>query len=68
ILSRALIPEFIQNQCQPQEMAQVVGALLCDDQLVDDMRSGFSEIAKAVGAGAKDTPAQIAARFVMEIN
>ncbi len=68
ILNRALIPEFIQNQCQPQEMAQVADALLCDDQLVNDMRSGFFEIAKAVGAGAKDTPAQIAARFITETN
>ncbi len=68
ILNRALVPEFIQDQCQPDEMAQVVDALLCDEALVKDMQSGFIEIAKAVGAGAKETPAEIAARFILKNN
>lgn len=65
ILGKAVVPEFIQGQCKPEEMAYVLETLLNDQVLIKDMRASFVQIAKSVGAGGSKTPAVKAADFIL---
>tara|TARA_R110002126_G_scaffold13118_3_gene56542 strand:- start:58622 stop:59803 length:1182 start_codon:yes stop_codon:yes gene_type:complete len=67
ILNKPVIPEFIQDQCKPEEMAYVTEALMCDDTHVRGMKQCFDEIAIAVGANSAVTPADKAADFVRRV-
>ena len=68
ILNRAVIPEFIQNQCKAEEMAYVAEALLMDENNINQMQESFEAIAKAVGAHQARSPAVKAADFILGLS
>lgn len=57
-----IVPEFLQEKCQPDAIASAAMHLLEAPQI---QREQFSTIAERLGAGQKQTPSEKAAAFVL---
>jgi lipid-A-disaccharide synthase len=59
---RAIVPEFIQENCVPEKMAEAAYALYQSPQA---QRTAFADIKFRLGFGQEKTPSQKAAAFVL---
>jgi lipid-A-disaccharide synthase len=62
IADREIVPEFIQNDCKADDIADKAFHLLMSP---DQQREQFAGIARRLGAHQKETPSQKAAAFVL---
>lgn len=60
--NREIVPEFLQEKCTAENMAQAAFDLLLNPAM---QKQEFSFIAERLGAGQTQTPSQKAAAFVM---
>ncbi|HEY4134197.1 MAG TPA: lipid-A-disaccharide synthase [Alphaproteobacteria bacterium] len=65
ILDRGLVPEFIQERCNPTALAEAVGHLLLDEEARREQVEGGAEVARRLGAGGP-APSEVAADVVLE--
>lgn len=65
ILSKSLIPEFLQERCNPNELAEAVGRLLLDESARRAQIEGGAEVARRLGLGGPP-PSEIAAGVVLD--
>lgn len=65
ILNQGLIPEFLQERCNPAELADAVGRLLQDEAARQAQIDGGAEVARRLGRGGP-SPSEIAASVVLD--
>jgi len=65
ILNQGLIPEFLQERCNPAELSDAVGRLLLDEAARRAQIEGGAEVARRLGMGGAP-PSEIAAGVVLE--
>lgn len=63
---KAVIPEFIQKDCKPEEMALVAEKLLFDEECRKEMKDEFSSISRSVGLDQTLSPEEKAAKFIVD--
>jgi lipid-A-disaccharide synthase len=63
---RAVMPEFIQNDCKPEKLAAAVHRLLSDDEARKEQKAGMAMMAEWLGAG-QFVPSERAAQVVLDI-
>jgi lipid-A-disaccharide synthase len=63
---RAIIPEFIQENCTPQNLAETVDALLKPGEAREAQRAGFREVVEVLG-DPEPPPSMRAARVVLDL-
>lgn len=66
LLDRLAIPEYLQDNCTPQQMAAAVNVLLDDEDAREAQRAAYREVLEDIGAG-DEPPSMRAASVVMEI-
>ena len=66
LAGRAVVPEFLQADCTPERLADVVHRLLTDKDAAAAQRAAFREIVTSL-APPVGTPSQAAARVVLEL-
>lgn len=64
ILGQGLIPEFLQDRCNPAELSAAVSKLLLDPAARQGQIEGGAEVARRLGAGGTP-PSDMAAEVVM---
>jgi lipid-A-disaccharide synthase len=67
ILDRPIVPELLQEDCQPDRIAARAGRLLDDPALREQQRQALAEAAVRLGHGAEPPPSQRAAACVLDI-
>ncbi len=65
ILGRELLPEFLQERCNPESLSAAVSHLLLDDGARRAQIEGGAEVARRLGAGGAP-PSDIAAKVVLD--
>lgn len=65
ILDRGVIPEFLQERCNPAELSEAVGRLLLDETARRAQIEGGAEVARRLGMGGPP-PSEIAAGVVLD--
>jgi lipid-A-disaccharide synthase len=65
ILNQGLIPEYLQEHCNPAELASAVGRLLLDDAARRTQIEGGAEVARRLGLGGP-SPSEMAAGVVLD--
>jgi lipid-A-disaccharide synthase len=65
LTERALVPELIQEECQPARLAEEIADLL-EGQAADRQREGFAELRQMLDDG-DEIPSRRAARAVLEM-
>jgi lipid-A-disaccharide synthase len=66
LTGRAIIPEFIQENCTPQKLAETVDALLEPGAAREVQRAGFREVVEVLG-NPEPPPSVRAARVVLDL-
>lgn len=66
LLDRAIIPEFIQENCTPQNLAETVDALLKPGEARETQLAGLREAVEVLGA-PEPSPSVRAARVVLDL-
>ena len=66
LAKRALVPELLQEDCNPEKLADTVTALLTDPALAAAQRSGFHTVLESLRPPEGD-PAQAAAEAVLAL-
>ena len=66
LTGRAIIPEFIQENCTPQNLAETVEALLKPGEAREAQRAGFREVIEVLG-DPEPPPSVRAARVVLDL-
>lgn len=66
LANRAVVPEFIQHQARPRELAAAVGRLLADPSARAEMTDSFDQIIGSLGEGGAS--AQAAAAIAAELS
>jgi len=64
ILGQGLIPEFLQERCNPVDLSRAVSQLLLDDTARRAQIEGGAEVARRLGAGGRP-PSDVAAEVVL---
>jgi len=67
LLKRPLVPELLQEQCQPAKMAQELINLLDNKEARAEQLRGFREALIMIGLGDPETPSQKAAEAVLSV-
>lgn len=65
ILNQGLIPEYLQERCNPAELSDAVGRLLLDETARRAQIEGGAEVAKRLGMGGPP-PSELAAGVVLD--
>lgn len=65
IMGREIVPEFIQENCEPDDIANEVLFLLDDKTTVQAQQNGFETVRAKIGLGVK-TPSEQAADFILK--
>jgi lipid-A-disaccharide synthase len=65
ILNQGLIPEYLQERCNPAELSDAVGRLLLDEAARRAQIEGGAEVARRLGMGGP-SPSEIAAGVVLD--
>ena len=65
ILGRELLPEFLQERCNPEALSDAVSHLLLDEDARRAQIEGGAEVARRLGAGGAP-PSDIAAKVVLD--
>lgn len=66
LMGREIIPEYLQDRCRPELLAEAVSALLADDAARRTMKDGMAEAMALLGYGGEDRPSLRAADAVLE--
>jgi lipid-A-disaccharide synthase len=66
VLGRAAVPEFIQNNCTPENLARALKPLLTDPAAQARQAKDLEDAARAFGVG-QESPSLRAARAVLEL-
>jgi lipid-A-disaccharide synthase len=66
LAAREVIPEFLQENCTPEQLAAGVEALLDSEELREKQRQGFSEVLHMLGDSSQ-SPSERAAKVVLDI-
>jgi lipid-A-disaccharide synthase len=66
LVARAIIPEFIQENCTPQKLADAVEAVLKPGEAREAQRAGFREVVEVLG-DPEPPPSVRAARVVLDV-
>jgi lipid-A-disaccharide synthase len=66
LADREVIPEFLQENCTPENLAAGVGALLDSQELREEQRQGFRDVLHMLG-DFSPTPSERAAKVVLDI-
>ncbi|MEQ8196156.1 MAG: lipid-A-disaccharide synthase [Rhodospirillales bacterium] len=66
LLDRLAIPEYLQDNCTPPQMAAAINILLDDEEARQAQREAYAEVLKDIGAD-DEKPSSRAADVVMEI-
>jgi lipid-A-disaccharide synthase len=66
LADREVIPEFLQENCTPENLAAGVGALLESEELREKQCQGFREVFHLLGE-EHPTPSERAAKVVLDI-
>jgi lipid-A-disaccharide synthase len=66
LAERDVIPEFLQENCTPGNLAAGVDALLASAEARDKQRQGFREVLHTLG-DLTPTPSERAAKVVLDI-
>lgn len=67
LLDRPVVPEFIQQNCQPEPMGADLLALKRDGGLALQQRKDFTRVRELISVDDDTTPSRAAARFVLDI-
>ncbi len=67
LLNRPLVPELLQEQCQPAKMSQELSKLLDHKEARAEQLRGFREALIMIGLGDPETPSQKAAEAVLSV-
>jgi lipid-A-disaccharide synthase len=65
ILGRKVVPEYIQGNCTPENLAHAVTSLLGAGDAVQSQRAAFVTVRQSIGEGAAQKPADKAAGFIL---
>lgn len=60
LLDHPVVPEFIQEHCKAEKIAQAMKTLAIENQ-----KTAFAEVRKMLGQGADGSPSKIAAHFIL---
>ncbi len=66
VLGRKLIPEFLQDKCQPGNITPVLDGLLGDSPIRQEQKDGFDEACHLLGVGGR-APSEKAAEQILKI-
>ena len=66
LAGREIVPEFLQENCTPQKLAETVEALLKPGKAREDQRAGFRKVVDVLGA-PEPPPSVRAARVVLDL-
>ncbi|MEZ5875209.1 MAG: lipid-A-disaccharide synthase [Hyphomicrobiales bacterium] len=66
LANREIVPEFLQEDCTAEKLADAVDILLSSQEVRDAQRQGFREVLKALG-DATPPPSQRAAKVVLDL-
>jgi lipid-A-disaccharide synthase len=66
LAGRSLVPEFLQEDCTPDRLAQAVDEILGSEQARAEQRRAFKEVVKALG-DRTPPPSERAAKVVLDI-
>lgn len=66
LAGREVVPEFIQDDCTPDNLAAAIDTLLGWDAAREGQRAGFREVRKVLGA-SNPPPSERAAKVVLDI-
>lgn len=67
LLNKEVVPEFIQNDCVPEQIALTMKGLLKDAHDVEQQRAEFATVRKLLHGKTKDAPSLQAARFIFDL-
>ncbi|MEM7024949.1 MAG: lipid-A-disaccharide synthase, partial [Pseudomonadota bacterium] len=67
ILDRPVVPELLQDDCQPEQIAAGASRLLLDPELRLQQQIALAEAVHRIGGSAAELPSQRAADRVLEI-
>lgn len=67
LLNKEVVPEYIQNDCNPEKIALTLKGLLKDAQDGEEQRAEFATTRKLLHGKTKDAPSVQAARFVLDL-
>ncbi len=67
LLNSASVPEFIQDNCDPDKIAEEVARLLKDGHDVDEQCAAFATVRKLLNGKAKEPPSMQAAHFILDL-
>lgn len=66
LMGREIIPEYLQDRCRPELLAEAVTGLLADEGARNTMRTGMAEAMAMLGYGGGDRPSLRAADAVLD--
>ncbi len=66
LLGREVVPELLQDDCNPQNIEQYVEQFIAKKDLYKHQMAGFKDVRKVLGFG-KQTPSQTAAKTIIEV-
>lgn len=64
MLNRLVVPELLQYDCTPQNIAEHIEKLLAHDELYQKQLQGFADVKQYLSNG-QDTPSNVAAKIIM---
>lgn len=67
LLDEAVVPEFIQSKCKPEEIAQTILDLFTKEELRNAQLEKFKQFRELIGASEQKKPSRKAAEFVLSI-
>lgn len=67
LLNKEVVPEFIQDKCNPKDILSGITPLLKDGNPIEIQRAEFATVRKLLNGKTKDAPSVQAARFVMDL-
>lgn len=68
LLNKRVVPEHIQNDCNPDKIVIALKGLLKDANDIEEQRAEFATVRKLLNGKTKDAPSKQAARFVLELH
>ncbi len=67
LLNKEVVPEYIQGDCNPDQIALTMKGLLKDAHDVEQQRAEFATVRKLLHGKTKDAPSLQAARFIFDL-
>lgn len=68
LLNKRVVPEYIQDNCNPDAIAATIKGLLKESYDVEEQRAEFATVRKLLHGKTKDLPSKQAAQFVLDLH